>query len=79
MEKITRLTICDRCGQEIKLLSNSNPEFLMIKLHIKKKWGVLDTNGNAGGVDETQVDLCKECTYKLNSFLSNLDPSTTQR
>lgn len=52
MEKITRLTICDRCGQEIKLLSNNNPEFLMTKLHIKKKWGVLDTNGNAGGIDD---------------------------
>ena len=78
MEKITRLMICDRCGQEIKLLSNNNPEFLMTKLHIKKKWGVLDTNGNVGDVDETKIDLCKECTCKFNTFLSNLDVCTTQ-
>lgn len=31
-----------------------------------------------GGIDETQIDLCKECTCKFNSFLSNLDVCTTQ-
>ena len=57
-------------------LSNDNPEYLMTNLYVKKNWGVIGVSGNAGGIDEKQIDLCKECTCKLNHFLS--DPDVTE-
>ena len=74
--KITKL-FCDRCGNEIMPLSNDNPEYLMTNLYVKKNWGVIGVNGNAGGIDEKQIDLCKECTCKLNHFLSSPDVTET--
>ena len=57
-------------------LSNDNPEYLMASLYIKKNWGVIGVSGNAGCIDKKQIDLCKECTCKLNHFLS--DPDVTE-
>lgn len=74
--KITKL-FCDRCGNEIMPLSNDNPEYLMTSLYIKKNQGVIGVSGNAGGIDEKQIDLCKECTCKLNHFLSSPDVTET--
>lgn len=74
--KITKL-FCDRCGSEIMPLSNDNTEYLMTNLYVKKNWGAIGVSGNAGGIGEKQIDLCKECTCELNHFLSSPDVTET--
>lgn len=43
----------------------------------KRIGGVIGVSGNARGIDEKQIDLCKECTCKLNHFLSSPDVTET--
>lgn len=63
--------ICDRCGKEMKYKGKTTKIFKKpSKTHEFKILTIF--NGNQTGYDysEQYVELCKDCTIKLDDFLN---------